>query len=135
MRKSHFSPCLVKIPSVTYSDDTVRAHPSNPPTRLRLSRIPVSTTLCLFASRLLSDPCDAEESLADENVTVTIDERGRMCHIWKMGGGSSAVTPELLKKCVATARTRYEDIRSVIEKAFQGKRDVFGREEEMELGA
>ncbi|RUS34351.1 ribosomal protein S5 domain 2-type protein [Jimgerdemannia flammicorona] len=126
----------LQLPKVTYSEGIVRALADEPVTRLTLYRIPVSTTLSLLAKRLLSDPSDAEESLADEQVTVTIDERGRLCHIWKVGGGSNTATPDVLKECIQRARARYGDVKGMVERAFKERRVVFvasvGDETEMD---
>ncbi|RUP45391.1 exosome complex component RRP43 [Jimgerdemannia flammicorona] len=133
---SNSFPPLVQLPKVTYSEGIVRALADEPVTRLTLYRIPVSTTLSLLAKRLLSDPSDAEESLADEQVTVTIDERGRLCHIWKVGGGSNTATPDVLKECIQRARARYGDVKGMVERAFKERRVVFvasvGDETEMD---
>ncbi|KAK8073825.1 3' exoribonuclease family protein [Apiospora phragmitis] len=65
---------------------------------------------------ILVDPDRLEEGLCDETVTVVVDKLGRSTKILGISKhGGTVVGPELTKKMVATAESRWEQIHAAIE--------------------
>ncbi|KAK8099318.1 uncharacterized protein PG998_012559 [Apiospora kogelbergensis] len=95
--------------------------------RLDLRGLPVACTAAVFTAKekqkkgngsywVLVDPDRLEEGLCDETVTVVVDQLSggtKLLGISKHGG--TIVGPELMKTMVATAESRWEQIRAAIE--------------------
>ncbi|KAK7946561.1 uncharacterized protein PG986_010882 [Apiospora aurea] len=96
-------------------------------TPLNLRGLPVACTASVFTAKekqkkgsgsywVLVDPDRLEEGLCDETVTVVVDKLGgstKILGISKHGG--TVVGPELMKKMVATAESRWDQIHAAIE--------------------
>ncbi|CAJ0902854.1 707_t:CDS:2, partial [Entrophospora sp. SA101] len=94
----------LKLRKATYEDGMVKATEERE-IMLNFERLPYSATF--------TDPTEIEESIADEKITIICDENGKFCNILKIGGASC--TQELLKICIQLARTRYSEIKSIIQ--------------------
>ncbi|KAG9285349.1 hypothetical protein G9A89_010824 [Geosiphon pyriformis] len=78
----------VRLPQVEYQDGIVMATETRP-IKLKLSRLPFSTTFAFFDGLyLLADPNETEESIIEDVITIACDETGQLCNIWKTGGSS-----------------------------------------------
>ncbi|KAK7917072.1 hypothetical protein PG985_010680 [Apiospora marii] len=94
---------------------------------LNLRGLPVACTGAVFTEKekqkkgsglywVLVDPDRLEEGLCDETVTVVVDKLGgstKILGISKHGG--TVVGPELMRKVVATAESRWDQVRAAIE--------------------
>ncbi|KAK6839628.1 3' exoribonuclease family protein [Apiospora arundinis] len=94
---------------------------------LDLRGLPVACTAAVFTAKekqkkgngsywVLVDPDRLEEGLCDETVTVVVDQLSgstKILGISKHGG--TVVGPELMKKMVAAAESRWEQIRAAME--------------------
>ncbi|KAF9583302.1 Exosome complex component RRP43 [Lunasporangiospora selenospora] len=107
IRKPTYNEGIIKVSGAEILDD------ENSFT-LNLARTPLSATFSLFDSSmaLLADANAAEEAICQGEISVTLDEKGQICALSKVGAASSSQT--LLRQCIATARTRTDELRSII---------------------
>lgn len=82
---------------------------------LKLGPSPLSCTVAVFGDRLLVDPTDEEEELADANVTVVMTADNKVCHVHKPGG--QALSPERLQQCIGLAKKQAKHIQKLIDTA------------------
>ncbi len=82
---------------------------------LRLGPLPLSCTMAVFDDKILLDPTDEEEDLAEASVTVVLTAENEVCHVLKPGG--IGVTPEKLQQCISVAKKQSKVIRKLIDSA------------------
>lgn len=75
-----------------------------------LKTIPVSITSARIGDTIIVDPTSEEELCMDARVTMTTDDKGRVCAVQK--GGRGTFTPEQINTIVATAISKGAEIRS-----------------------
>jgi len=73
---------------------------------------PVSVTIARVDEALLVDPTLEEETMATARITITTTKNGKICAIQKSGGG--AFTPEEIIEAQKIARSKAEEVRSLI---------------------
>ncbi|GAB5591590.1 hypothetical protein Unana1_06490 [Umbelopsis nana] len=97
----------------------VQANSSEQLRPLKLHRLPVSSTFCVFANPkvTLSDPNDSEESLSKETVSIILDTEGTILYVHKSGG--SVCDAEMMKSCFIKARERAAQLKDIIEQAME----------------
>ncbi|KAF9916913.1 Exosome complex component RRP43 [Lobosporangium transversale] len=107
IRKPTYDEGIVKVPGGEAINDENSF-------KLNLTRIPLSTSFVLFDTdlTLLADPNFAEESITQGQISVTIDEHGRLCRISKVGAASTSQS--LLKQCIERAKIRSHELRSIM---------------------
>ncbi|KAJ3305542.1 Exosome complex component RRP43 [Kappamyces sp. JEL0829] len=80
---------------------------------LKLSRIVVNTSFCIFDGEVLIDPTDEEEELSSSQLSITIDHAGDLCGINKLGG--EGIDEDALRSCIQLARERTAETIKVLE--------------------
>jgi exosome complex component RRP43 len=106
----------VSLPKATVLPSSIVQADSSKKTRpLKLHRLPVSSTFCVFSNPkvTLSDPNDSEESLSKETVSIILDTEGTILYVHKSGG--SVCDPEMMKDCFTKARARASMLKELIE--------------------
>lgn len=101
-----------KLPTAEWDPDSSKTICYKDMIPLKLSKRIYSASFCVFADNILADPTDAEESLCDEQLTIAIDDTGRICMMFKSGGLS---TPQnVLQKCIQAAKQRWNEIADIV---------------------
>ncbi|ELT94047.1 hypothetical protein CAPTEDRAFT_173435 [Capitella teleta] len=106
------------LPKVTIDEesgtvklDAKEKHP------LSVNAVPVSTTLAIFADKVLFvDPTQEEESLATGFITVVTKDDDHICMTYKPGG--SSVQPSQMQDCIKRSQHRRPEVLQLIRQAL-----------------
>ncbi|RLI27094.1 MAG: RNA-binding protein [Candidatus Hecatellales archaeon] len=99
-----------KLPVVKVEGEEVK--PTGEFKELPVRECPISVTIAKVDEALLVDPTLEEEVMASAKITITTTSTGKICAIQKSGGG--AFTPQEILEAQRIARSKAEEIRSLI---------------------
>ncbi len=86
---------------------------------LKLGPMPLSCTMSVFGDKLLLDPTDEEEVLADASVTVVLNTDKEVCNLQKAGG--TPLGSDKVQNCISLAKKHSKVIQKLIESASENK--------------
>ncbi|KAG0006878.1 Exosome complex component RRP43 [Modicella reniformis] len=109
IRKPTYEEGVVKVSGVDNTDED-----DNSSFKLKLARTPLSASFVLFDTSLtlLADPNFAEEAISEGQISITIDEQGKLCAVSKVGAATTSLTS--MRQCVDRARERSQELRAIM---------------------
>ncbi|TRY63837.1 hypothetical protein TCAL_04901 [Tigriopus californicus] len=84
--------------------------------KLTLHSKPIACSMAIFDEKILVDPTEQEEALAESLVTVVLDANsGDLVHFYKPGG--SSISRQKMQECTGLAKKQYKTIAKSIDQA------------------
>ena len=83
---------------------------------LKFNHFPISSTCILLENQLvLVDPTNEEENILGSSISTIVDENDSLLKM-KVGGCSSLLLPESIRRCHETAKMRAKEVRGFVSK-------------------